>query len=64
MCAAGGAVVPAKLVGRRPVAVVDIEIIASPAALEGVGAGGSAGRGRDTSPSGLLSQNSPLQPRQ
>ena len=48
----------AKLVGRRP---ADTGIIASPAALEGVVAGGCAASGRYPPESGLLSQNSPLQ---
>ena len=53
----------AKLVvrrGRRRV-VVHIEIIASPAVTQGVGSGGSTGRGSHSSSSGLLSKNSSLQ---
>jgi hypothetical protein len=54
----------AKLVvrrGRRRRVVVHIEIIASPAVTQGVGSGGSTGRGSHSSSSGLLSKNSSLQ---
>lgn len=48
-----------KLDGRS-----DAGIIASPAALEEVGPGRSTGRRRHSSPSGLVSQKSSLQPGQ